>query len=80
VRALLWIAGGAFAVCAMHRLALWLESRGWLYYIHTRRRGRVWLALAAAFDPNARRVQEIQEARQLEQDESGDDPPWRLRH
>ncbi len=51
----LWGLGAAAAPYASHRLALWLEGRGWLYYVHNRRRGRVWLAFAAAFDPNARR-------------------------
>ena len=79
MRLALWGLAAAAALYALHRGALWLESRGWLYYSHTRRRGRVWLALAAAFDPNARKIQEVQEARRLEQDESGDDPPWKLK-
>jgi len=79
VSAALALAAGTLALYALHRLALWLERRGWLYYRNSRRKSSVWLAVAAAFDPNARRIQEIQEERQLEQDESGDDPPWKLR-
>ena len=47
MRLALWGLGAATALYALHRLELWLEGRGWLYYIHTRRRGRLWLALAA---------------------------------
>jgi hypothetical protein len=78
VSAALRILGAPAALYALHRLALWLESRGWLYYVHTSRRSRIWLSLAAAFDPNARRILEIHEAKSLEQDESGDDPPFKL--
>jgi len=79
VNAVLWVGAALAGLWALHRLALWLESRGWLYYIHTSRRSRMWLSLAAALDPNARRILEIHEAQRLEQDESGDDPPWKLR-
>jgi len=79
VSAALALAAGTLALYALHRLALWLERRGWLYYRNSRRKSSVWLAVAAAFDPNARRIQEIHEAERLEEDTSGDDPPWKLR-
>ena len=76
--AAVWLLAACAALYALHRLALGLESRGWLYYVHPSRRGRMWLSLAAAFDPNARRILEIHAAQRLEQDESGDDPPFKL--
>ena len=62
------------ALYGLHRLALWLEDRGWLYYTRESRKGRTSLAIAAAFDPNVRRIQELQEQETLEQDENGDPP------
>ena len=63
------------ALYALHRLGLWLEHRGWLYYSRASRKGRTSLAIAAAFDPNARRILDIQEEERAEQDESGDAAP-----
>jgi hypothetical protein len=71
-RALMWIAALATAVWALHRLGLWLERRGWLYYTRGSRMGRTSLAIAAAFDPSVRRILELQEQTHLEEDESGD--------
>jgi hypothetical protein len=65
----------AAALYALHRLALWLEARGWLYYTQASRKTRTSLSFFAAFDPNVRRIQELQEREQSEQDEIGDDPP-----
>jgi hypothetical protein len=57
----LWLLGaGAFGY-SLHRLCLWLERHGYLYYVNSWRsgsRGSFGLALASAIDPNARRVLE----------------------
>jgi thiosulfate reductase cytochrome b subunit len=64
---------GAAALYALHRLALWLDDRGWLYYRRSSRQRRHWrLRLAAALDPNARRILELHENVRLEEDEDGD--------
>jgi len=64
---------GAVALFALHRLGLWLDDRGWLYYRRSSRKDRPWrLRLAAALDPNARRILELHEAARLEEDEDGD--------
>jgi hypothetical protein len=78
--AAVWIgaaAVGAAGLLGLHRLGLWLDCHGWLYYRKSSRRKGGWLGLAAAFDPNARRILELQEAQHLEEDENGD--PARLR-
>lgn len=67
-----WIASLGATLYALHRLGLWLESRGWLYYTRKARKGRSSLAIAAAFDPYARKVLELEEKIQLEEDEGGD--------
>jgi hypothetical protein len=69
---LLWIAGAVAALYGLHRLVLWLEDRGWLYYRRTSRKGRWGLAIASIFDQEARRIQEMQERVQVEEDEDGD--------
>lgn len=66
------VAAGGLALYGLHRLGTWLDDRGWLYYRRSSRKGRLSLALAAALDPNARRILEIQEAVQREDDEDGD--------
>ena len=57
----------------LHRLALWLERRGWLYYIHRRPQVSMIASFASAFDPALRRILEMkQERHRLEEDLSGD--------
>jgi hypothetical protein len=69
-------AGAAAALAAalfgLHRLGSWLDDRGWLYYRRSSRSGRWGLAIASVFDQEARRIQEMQERVQLEEDEDGD--------
>ena len=72
---LAWLAGFAAASAALyglHRLGRWLDDRGWLYYRRSSRRGRWGLAIASIFDQEARRVLEMQERVQVEEDEDGD--------
>ena len=69
----------AVALLGLHRLGLWLDDRGWLYYRRSSRKGRWGLALAAAFDPNVRRILEIQESVKRDEDESGDPTKPRVR-
>ena len=57
----------------LHRLALWLERRGWLYYIHRRPSVSLIAAAGSALDPTIRRILEMkQEEHRLEEDFSGD--------
>ncbi len=57
----------------LHRLALWLEERGWLYYIHRRPHVSAIALFASAVDPALRRMLEMkQERHRLEEDLSGD--------
>jgi len=63
---------GAVALFALHRLGLWLDDRGWLYYRRGSRPGRWGLAIASIFDAEVRRIQELQERTQVEEDDEGD--------
>jgi GrpB-like predicted nucleotidyltransferase (UPF0157 family) len=75
-----WIAGAIAALYALHRLALWLERRGWLYYVNSRdhfsARGSL-LAAVAVVDPSIRHLIEAQRAYEVVEEEGiGDaDPP-----
>jgi hypothetical protein len=76
-----WIAGGLAALYALHRVALWMERRGWLYYVNSREhfggRGSLLVGVAAAVDPTVRHLIEAQRAFEVVEEEGiGDaDPP-----
>lgn len=76
---IIWLLAVGLIAALSHSLALWLERRGWLYYVNSKRTSRVSLAIAAAFDPAARRVLEIQEQETREEVDPGDPPSpgWR---
>jgi hypothetical protein len=66
---------------ALHRLGLWAEQRGWIYY-RTKHGSSGTLANAALevhslFDPSTRYVVEERERDQVEDDQSGDPPTTR---
>jgi hypothetical protein len=75
-----WIAGGLAALYALHRVALWLERRGWLYYVNSREhlggRGSLLVGVAAAVDPTVRHLIEAQRAYEVVEEEGiGDGMP-----
>jgi len=59
----------------LHRLAKWLEARGWLFYTRRRPRVSVWHGISAAIDPRVRHLIEVLQQEHTEEDESGDEPP-----
>lgn len=71
-----WIAAivlGGAGLYALHRLALFLEARGWLFYINRRPQVSLGAAIGSALDPALRRMLEAkQQEHRLEEDESGD--------
>lgn len=70
-----WLTAAAVIAAALydlHRLGSWLDDRGWLYYRRRSRKGRWGLAIASIFDREARRILEMQERVQVEEDEDGD--------
>jgi hypothetical protein len=73
--ALVVIVGGLFA---LDRFALWMESRGWIYY---RRRkpststlGNAFLQVQSLLEPEKRTLLEVRREEQVEEDESGEPP------
>jgi hypothetical protein len=78
LRPLLVLLAAAAALFALHRVAVWMEDRGWIYY--RRRRGSsgalgdAFLEVQSLVDPAQKAVLE---ARRLEDDEAAEsgDPP-----
>jgi len=77
---LLWVSLAAAALYGLHRLALWAEGRGWVYY-RTHRApvgsaGMAMLEVTSILDPAAEYViEETRDSRaRAEQDESGEGP------
>jgi hypothetical protein len=86
-----WIALGVAAVVvvaflgyAIHRLLLWAEGRGWVYYKNTKPpRGSGALAmqeLAQIYEPQAEHVIEATRTESIVADhaDSGDEPFWEV--
>jgi hypothetical protein len=76
------IPGGLAALYGLHRLGLWMERRGWIYYRHRSPRGGGsgggFVALQEILEPPARHVFHITEQRRsiFEERVPGDgDPP-----
>ncbi len=77
---LLWLSLGLAALYGLHRLALWAEGRGWIYY-RTHRApigsaGMAMLEITSLVDPAVEHV--IEETRadrvRVEEDERGESP------
>jgi len=80
---LLWVALAASVLFGLHRLALWAEGRGWIYYREHRApagaAGLAMLEVTSLLDPAVEHVvEEARDARaRVEQDESGEGAPGR---
>jgi hypothetical protein len=76
---LIWVGGIVVGAFLLHRLAVWAESRGWLYYRSSRGRGSAALSNAmsefeAVINPAVEHQLEEERSGRLEEDES--DLPW----
>ncbi|CAN5814844.1 hypothetical protein BH18ACI5_BH18ACI5_11170 [soil metagenome] len=73
-----WIIGGLGSFYALHRLALWMEGRGWIYYWNKRGSsgslGSAFLEVQALLEPANRHVLEIRRDEQTEDDDAGGPP------
>lgn len=78
MRAAFWIIVVAVAIYALHRLALWMETRGWIYYMHSSggstRAGSAMLEVQQLLEPSKRHVIEIKREKKEVEDDSGDPP------
>jgi hypothetical protein len=77
------LAAGLAALYGLHRLALWLEERGHLYYLHKKPSGGggagAFVALQRAIEPQSRHVEQVRHVNHsVEEDEAsgrGDPDP-----
>ena len=73
-----WVIGVVATMYALHRLGLWMEKRGWIYY--WKKHGSsgtlssAFLELEALLEPSKRHVVESKRRDESEQYESGDPP------
>jgi hypothetical protein len=73
--------GGAAALYGLHRLCLWLEARGWLYYLHKKPDSSPASCLVAfqqAIEPQTKHVLHLREQRRQRSDGEApgeNDPP-----
>lgn len=76
-----WLILVCAALIAVHRLALWMEARGWIYWTRSRgwssRAGNAFLELQQLLDPSRKHVLEMKtgQKQNREQDRSGAPPP-----
>jgi len=78
MKVVLFIAVAAVVVYCLHRLAIWMEDRGWIYYRHHKGGasvGNAFLEAQTLVDPGARHLLEVQREEWVDEDESGDPPP-----
>lgn len=63
---------------AMHRLALWAEARGWIYYLHNKPTsstlGNAFLEVQALIEPGKRDLLEVRKEVAVEEDDQGEPP------
>jgi len=78
MRLLLWCAAGCAGLYALHRLALWAESRGWIYYMKKRAQGgslgSAFLEVQSIVQPETRHVIEMRQDERAERDDEGGQP------
>ncbi len=74
----LLIAGILAALYGLHRLALWMEAKGWIYYVKKRASpdtiGSAVLELQQMVKPATKHVLEVRRQRRVENPGAGDPP------
>lgn len=73
-----FLIGGVLALYLLHRLALWMESRGWIFYMKKKASGNAlgnaFLEIQQIAQPETRHVLEMKRSQRSEQDDaSGSD-------
>ena len=66
------------ALYGLHRVALWAERRGWIYYLHRQGSsstvGNAFLELQTMLEPGKKYILEVKRKERVVEDESGDPP------
>ena len=81
MRYALWGLAAVASLSCLHRLALWAERRGWIYYREKHGSSgtlaNAVLEVHSLFDPSKRYVLEERTRDQVEDEQSGDPPTAR---
>jgi hypothetical protein len=74
----LFISAGVAALYGIHRLFLWMESKGWIYYNNRKAspgtRANAALEIQSLLEPEKRHILKIQQEQHVEEDDEGDPP------
>jgi hypothetical protein len=74
----MFLALGVAAVYGLDRLAVWMESRGWIYWRHksgsSGSLGSAFLEVQSLFEPSKQHMAEVRRTEHTEEDDSGDPP------
>lgn len=83
MKTVLVLGGIVLVLYGLHRLALWMERRGWIFYKHTKASGSTvssaFQTLQAVWEPGAQHVVEQRAAIDVDEDEAGGPPRDHLR-
>lgn len=75
---LLWLLAIAVALVGIHHLALWAESRGWIFYRHRKASpgtaGRAFMEVQSLLEPRVEHLVTSERRETEEQDDSGEPP------
>ncbi len=78
MRYLIWGVVAVASLYVIHRLSLWAEARGWIFYRNKHASsgtaGNAFLELQAMFEPPKRHVLEQRQEKAAATQESGDKP------
>lgn len=78
IEVLIWVVAVMIGLWALHRLALWAEARGWIYYMRRKAspgtRASAFLEVQSLLDPASKHVIESRLEDRSEEDESGEPP------
>ena len=73
-----WVVVAVGAIYTLHRLAGWMEARGWIYYQKKRNSsgalGSAFLEIQSMLEPSKRHVLKEQRKESVEEADSGDPP------
>jgi len=74
-----WLLIAGAVLYALHLFALWMESRGWIYWTksggHSTRAGNLLLELQQILEPSKWNVIDLKRNKKAVRDDQGDLPP-----
>ncbi len=71
---IVWLVGGLTALFGLHRLALRLEARGYLYYLHKKPKGSsagAFVAMQRFIEPTTQHIEQVRHVEHRVEDDEG---------